>query len=141
MNLFFPLMRTLRFALAAVALAMIPEAARSQSTPAKADTSRIDVTGKWNFNIESPVQGTPTVTFTVKGDSLKGQYISNAIGTHDFVGTIKGRTLSFAFPAESGGQSFDMAFTVKVDDVDSMSGSIDFSGLATGTFWAKRAKP
>src|SRR4051812_43404033 len=81
-HLFFPLMRTLRFFLAALSLAMIPAAARAQSAPAKPDTSRIDVTGKWNFSIETPVQGTPTGTFTVKGDSLKGQYISQALGTH-----------------------------------------------------------
>ena len=134
-------MRTLRLLIAATALAMIPVSARSQSTPAKPDTSRIDVTGKWNFNIETPVQGSPMVSFTVKGDSLKGQYVSNAIGTHDFVGTITGRTLNFAFPAESGGQSFTMAFTAKVEDADTMSGTIDFSGMATGTFSAKRAKP
>jgi hypothetical protein len=134
-------MRTLRFFLAALSLALIPAAAHAQSTPAKADTSRIDVTGKWNFNIETPMQGSPTVTFTVKGDSISGQYISNAIGTHDFVGTIKGRTLTFSFPAESGGQRFDMSFVAKVQDVDSMSGTIDFSGMADGTFTAKRAKP
>jgi hypothetical protein len=134
-------MRTLRILVSAAALAFVPAAARAQSSAAKPDTAKIDVTGKWNVNIESPVQGTPTITLAQKGDSLSGQYISNAIGTHDFVGTIKGRTLSFSFPAESGGQSFVMAFTGKLDDADSMSGSIDFSGMATGTFTAKRAKP
>ena len=133
-------MRPIRLVAALLALAL-PAAARSQSNPAKPDTSKIDVTGKWNFNIETPVQGTPTVTFTVKGDSLKGQYISNALGTHDFVGTIKGRTLNFSFAAESGGQSFTMAFTAKVEDADTMGGTIDFSGMANGTFSAKRAKP
>ena len=135
-------MKTLRFFVAALGLAMIPTAAaRAQASGAKADTSRIDVTGKWNFNIETPVQGSPTVTFTVKGDSLKGQYISNALGTHDFVGTIKGRTLTFSFPAESGGQRFDMSFTAKVQDAESMSGTIDFSGMADGTFTARKTKP
>jgi hypothetical protein len=135
-------MRTLRtLAFAAIALATISAAGRAQSTPAKPDTAKIDVTGKWNVNIESPVQGTPVITFKQKGDSISGQYISNAIGTHDFVGTIKARTLSFSFPAESGGQSFVMAFTGKLDDADTMSGTIDFSGMATGTFSARRAKP
>src|SRR6185436_8449065 len=124
----FHVMRTIRFVFAALSLAIIPAAAHAQSAPAKPDTTKIDVTGKWNFSIETPVQGTPTVTFTVKGDSVKGQYVSSALGTHDFAGTIKGRTLNFAFPAESGGQSFTMAFTAKVDDADSMSGTIDFSG-------------
>jgi hypothetical protein len=131
-------MRTLRFVVAA--LALIPLAVHAQSTPAKPDTN-VNVTGKWNVNIESPVQGTPVITFTQKGDSISGQYISNAIGTHDFTGTIMGRTLTFAFPASSGGQDFVMAFTGKVDDAESMSGTIDFSGMATGTFTAKRAKP
>src|SRR4051812_46957293 len=135
-------MRTLRtLAFAAIAFATISAAGRAQSTPAKPDTVKIDVTGKWNVNIESPVQGTPVITFKQKGDSISGQYISNAIGTHDFVGTIKARTLSFSFPAESGGQSFVMAFTGKLDDADTMSGTIDFSGMATGTFSARRAKP
>ena len=133
-------MRSLRSVVALLGLAMIPAAAQSQTTASKPDTSRIDVTGKWNFNIETPVQGTPTVTFTVKGDSLKGQYISNALGTHDFIGTIKGRTLLFAFDASSGGQDFTMAFTAKVEDAETMSGTIDFSGMANGTFTAKKVK-
>jgi hypothetical protein len=135
-------MRTLRtLALAALAVVAIPSAIRAQSAPAKPDTAKVDVSGKWNVNIESPVQGTPVITFKQKGDSLSGQYISQAIGTHDFVGTIKARTLTFSFPAESGGQSFVMAFTGKLDDADTMTGTIDFSGMATGTFSAKRAKP
>jgi hypothetical protein len=126
---------------AAVALAMIPALARSQSAPATIDTSKVDVTGKWNFNLESPVQATPTVTFTQKGDSISGQYVSNAMGTKPFVGTVKGRVVTFSFGAESGGQSFTMAFTGKIEDPDTMSGTIDFSGFAQGTFSAKRAKP
>jgi hypothetical protein len=135
-------MRSYRFLLATViALAMIPAAARAQTTPPKADTSRIDVTGKWAFNIIEPFSGTPTVTFTQKGDSISGQYVSNALGTHGFVGTQKAGKIAFAFDAESGGQRFTMAFTGKLDDADTMSGSIDFSGMAQGTFSAKRVKP
>ena len=135
-------MRTLRtLALIALTFVAVPASLRAQSTPAKPDTAKIDVTGTWNVSIESPVQGTPVITFKQKGDSISGQYISNALGTHDFAGTIKARTLTFSFPAESGGQSFVMAFTGKLDDADTMTGTIDFSGMATGTFSAKRAKP
>ena len=134
-------MRIHRSIIAAIALAIVPAVARSQATPAKPDTAKVDVTGKWNFNIETPFSGTPTVTFAQKGDSISGKYISNALGTHDFVGTIKAGKIAFAFDAESGGQRFTMSFTGKLDDADSMSGSIDFSGMAQGTFSAKRAKP
>ena len=134
-------MRIPRFLLvAAIALALISPVAQAQTVPAKADTARIDVTGKWAFSIE-PFSGTPTITFTQKGDSISGQYVSNALGTHGFVGTHKAGKIAFAFDAESGGQRFTMAFSGKLDDADTMSGTIDFSGMADGTFSGKRVKP
>lgn len=134
-------MRALRTLLAAFSLAIIPPVAEAQSTPAKSDTARVDVTGKWAFNIESPFRGTPTVTFTQKGDSISGKYASNALGNRDFVGTMKAGKIAFSFGAESGGQNFTMSFAGKLDDPDTMSGAIDFSGMATGAFSAKRVKP
>ena len=133
-------MRSLRILLAAFALAT-PATAYAQGTPAKPDTAKIDVTGKWAFTLESPFPGTPTVTFKQKGDSVSGQYISSVLGTRDFVGTAKGRDVAFSFSAESGGQTFVMAFAGKLGDADTMTGSIDFSGMAQGTFSAKRVKP
>ena len=133
-------MRSLRFIIAALAVALVPAVTHAQSTPAKADTSKIDVTGRWNFSVEM-FNATPTVTFVQKGDSITGQYVSNSLGTHDFKGTVKGRAIAFSFPAESGGQSFTMAFTGKIEDADTMTGSIDFSGMAQSSFAAKRAKP
>ena len=135
-------MRTLRLALAAIALTIAPAVAHSQSaaTAAKPDTGKVDVTGKWSFYIEM-FSATPTVTFTQKGDSITGQYISATLGTKDFTGTVKGRVIAFSFPAESGGQSFVMAFSGKVDDADTMSGNIDFSGMAQSAFSGKRVKP
>jgi hypothetical protein len=137
-------MRVLRTLLTAGALAIVPGFAVAQSTPAtpaKADSAKVDLTGKWAFNIEQPFAGTPTVNFTQKGDSISGQYISNALGTHNFAGTAKGGAVVFSFRAESGGQGFVMAFVGKLHDADTMSGTIDFSGMASGTFSAKRVKP
>jgi hypothetical protein len=133
-------MRAIRTLFAALSLAIIPAVAHSQSTPAKADTSKTDVTGKWAFNLESPFPGTPTVTFKQKGDSISGQYISQVLGTKDFVGTAKAGKVDFAFAAESGGQSFTMTFAGKLSDADTMTGTLDFSGMANGTFSAKRVK-
>ena len=134
-------MRALRLLCTAAALALVPAVAHSQSSAAsKPDTGKVDVTGKWSFYIEM-FNATPTVTFTQKGDSITGQYISATLGTKDFKGTVKGRTITFSFPAESGGQTFNMAFTGKVDDADTISGNIDFSGMAQSAFSGKRAKP
>lgn len=134
-------MRTLRFLLAAALVAAVPSVSRAQDTPVRSDTAKIDVTGKWQFNIETPFPGTPTVTFVQKGDSVSGQYISSALGTKDFVGVVKARVVTFSFAAESGGQNFVMAFSGKIEDADTMRGDIDFSGMAQGTFSAKRIKP
>jgi hypothetical protein len=119
-----------------------PVVAIAQAAP-RSDTTRVDIVGKWAFSVQSDVgSGTPTVTFaTQKGDSITGRYSSQALGEHDFVGTYKGGKIAFGFTAEAGGQSFSMAFAGAVDDKDSMSGAIDFAGMATGTFSGKRIKP
>lgn len=136
-------MRALRILVAAAVLAAIPAVSPAQSTPAKADTAKaVDVTGKWAFTLEGPFTGSPTIVFTSqKGDSVSGQYISQAIGTHNFTGTLKAGKIAFSFSAESGGQSFVMAFTGKVEDADTMKGDIDLSGMAQMTFTGKRIKP
>jgi len=105
------------------------------------DTSKVDVTGKWAFTVQSDVgNGTPTVTFKQKGDSITGRYSSMALGERDFVGTVKNKKITFGFTAEAGGQSFSMSFAGTIDGPDAMSGSIDFAGMATGAFAGKRVK-
>jgi hypothetical protein len=69
-------MRAIQKFLLLLAIALAPATTHAQSTPAKADTAKIDVTGKWAFTLETPFPGTPTVTFTQKGDSISGTYTS-----------------------------------------------------------------
>jgi hypothetical protein len=138
----YPIMRAIRTLKFSLLLALaLPIAASAQATP-KPDTVKVDVTGKWAFSVQSDVgSGTPTVTFVQKGDSVSGRYSSQALGERDFVGTYKAGKISFSFTAEAGGQSFTMSFAGAIDDRDSMSGAIDFAGMATGTFSGKRVKP
>ena len=104
-------------------------------------TKPVDVTGKWTVNVVSDAgSGTPTVTFNQTGDSLSGHYSSQNLGERDFVGTIKDGKIEFGFSAESGGQAFSMWFSGTVEGPDDMKGAIDFAGMATGTFTAKRQK-
>jgi hypothetical protein len=127
--------RTIDAAVVAAAIAMLPSAASAQA-------AKTDVTGKWSFTVESPAgTGTPTVTFKQQGDTISGRYISQALGEKDFTGTLKDGKISFSFDAESGGQAFTMLFTGALDGADAMKGSIDFSGMATGSFAGKRQKP
>jgi hypothetical protein len=134
-------MRPIQKFLLLLVVAFVPATIHAQSTPAKADSAKVDVTGKWAFTLETPFPGTPTVTFTQKGDSISGTYTSQVLGTKEFVGTAKAGTVRFSFSAESGGQNFVMSFVGKLDGADAMAGTLDFSGMADGTFSAKRVKP
>jgi len=100
-----------------------------------------DITGKWAFTVNTDAgSGTPTVTFTQKGDSLSGHYSSQVLGEHDFKGTLKDGKVAFAFSADVEGQQFTMSFSGTMDGADGMKGSVDLGGMATGTFTGKRQK-
>ena len=119
--------------LALVACATLAAPLAAQDS--KPDTAKVDITGAWSFTVQSPAgTGNPSVIFKQQGDSISGTYRSQALGNHDFKGTLKAGKIQFAFDAESGGQAFVMAFSGTVDSKTSMKGSIDFSGMATGAF-------
>ena len=131
-------MRVLRTVLGLLAFAiLLPAELRAQG-----EKKPVNVTGKWSFTVTSDVgSGTPTVTFTQKGDSLTGRYSSQALGEREFAGTLKDGKIAFGFSAESGGQAFSMSFSGTLDGSDAMKGTIDFAGMATGTFTGKRQVP
>ncbi len=127
--------RRLLLTAAAIGVAAIPSLAPAQEKKA-------DVTGRWSMTVESEAgAGTPTVTFKQSGDTISGRYSSQALGERDFTGTLKDGKIEFGFTAEVGGQQFTMSFSGTWDGADAMKGTIDFSGMATGTFSAKRLKP
>ena len=80
------------------------------SARGSAQTSKIDVTGKWLFSVQTDA------------------------GT----GTLKGKDIKFSFKADAQGTALDVTYTGTVEDKDSLKGTVDLGGLATGTFTAKR---
>ncbi len=53
------------------------------------DASRIDVPGKWTFQVETQAgSGTPTVTLKQSGDTLTGHYSSTTLGEADLTDNI-----------------------------------------------------
>jgi hypothetical protein len=129
--------RTLLLAVLVVAGVFLPgETAR----PAAAqDTARIDVTGKWVFDVTTSAgSGMPTVTFKLAGDSLTGHYSSTNLGEADLTGTVKGRDIQFRFVGTVQGMSVNVAYMGTIEDNDAMKGTLDIAGLAQGTFTGKR---
>jgi hypothetical protein len=100
--------------------------------------AKVDVTGKWLFNVETAAgSGTPVMTFKQDGEKLTGHY-SGQLGEADLTGTVKGQDIEFKFAAEIQGQTLNAIYTGTVDGKDSMKGKVSLVGLGDGTFTAKR---
>lgn len=92
-----------------------------------------NITGKWVLDVQTDAgSGTPTVTFKQDGEKLTGHY-SGQLGEVDITGTIKGTAFSFSFTGDLQGQQFKVTYTGTAEK-DTMKGSLDLGGLATGTF-------
>lgn len=102
--------------------------------------AKIDVTGKWIFEVTTDVGGTttPTITFKQDGENLTGHYSSETLGEADFTGTLKGQAIAFSFNVDMQGQALGVRYEGTVDSATTMKGTIDLSGLANGTFTAKK---
>jgi hypothetical protein len=106
---------------------------------AGAQTSKVDVTGKWTFAVQTDAGGgTPTVTLKQDGEKLTGHYSSQNLGEADLTGTVKGQDIKFSFSADAQGTTFTVTYTGTIENKDSMKGTVDIGGVAQGTFTAKR---
>lgn len=104
-----------------------------------AQAAKIDVTGKWAFTVQTDAgTGSPTVTLKQDGEKLTGHYSSATLGEADLTGSVKGQDIKFSFTADAQGTSLSVTYTGTIENKDAMKGSVDLSGLATGTFTAKR---
>src|SRR5689334_19106056 len=118
----------------ATALAAIVIAAAAVAGQA----SKVDVTGKWTFNVETSAgSGTPTITLKQDGDKLTGHY-SGQLGEADLTGTVKGQDIAFKFSVDAQGNNLDCTYTGTVEGKDALKGKVNIAGLADGTFTAKK---
>ena len=99
--------------------------------------ARVDVTGKWAFNVETSAgAGSPTMTFRQDGEKLTGHY-TGTFGEADLTGTVKGADITFAFNVDAQGTAIKEVYTGTVDR-DTMKGKLVIEGLGEGTFTANR---
>jgi hypothetical protein len=107
------------------------------STARGAAQAKVDVTGKWAFNVETSAgAGAPTFTFKQDGEKLTGHY-TGTFGEADLTGTVKGADITFSFTVDAQGNSLKETYTGTVDK-DTMKGKLVIEGLGEGTFTAKR---
>jgi hypothetical protein len=99
--------------------------------------AKVDVTGKWAFNVETSAgAGTPTFAFKQDGEKLTGHY-TGTFGEADLTGTVKGADITFSFTVDAQGNSLKETYTGTVDK-DTMKGKLVIEGLGEGTFTAKK---
>ena len=98
-----------------------------------------DISGKWLFSVVTDAgTGTPTVTLKQSGDSLTGHYSSQLLGEADLTGSVKGKEFTFSLEASVQGTSVTVTYAGTIESKDSLKGTVDLAGAASGTFTAKR---
>jgi hypothetical protein len=101
--------------------------------------SKINVTGKWLFQVETSAgSGTPTVTLKQDDEKLTGHYSSTNLGEAELNGTVKANTIQFSFVANVQDMQIDVAYSGTVESNDAMKGTVTLGGVGQGTFTAKR---
>jgi hypothetical protein len=119
-------------------MAAIVLVACSVSIVASAQAEKVNVTGKWLFNVETGAgSGTPTMTFTQDGEKLTGKYMGQ-FGEADLTGTVKGQDIAFSFNVDAQGTMVNFKYTGTIENKDALKGKVEIVGLGEGTFTAKR---
>jgi hypothetical protein len=93
-----------------------------------------DITGKWTFQVETPLgSGSPTFVFKQTGEKLTGTY-NGAFGTAELIGKVTGDDIEFSFEAMIQDQKAKIVYKGKIESPDKMKGSVDFTGLGSGSW-------
>jgi hypothetical protein len=100
--------------------------------------AKLDVTGKWTFNVETSAGGgTPNITLKQDGEKLTGHY-SGQLGEADLTGSIKGPDFTFVFTVDFQGNALQCTYKGSAESKDALKGTLNIAGLGDGTFTAKR---
>ena len=97
-----------------------------------------DLTGNWGFAVVTENgTGTPAVTLKQTGEKLTGTYESRMMGSRSIAGTVVGDSVRFTLQA-SDPEGVSLDFRGVVVTKDSLAGIVDFGGMGSATFSARR---
>jgi hypothetical protein len=103
-----------------------------------AGQAKVDVSGTWAFDVQTDAgAGAPTMTFKQDGEKLTGHY-TGTFGEADLTGTVKGNDITFSFTADFSGTPLTSAYKGTIENATSMKGTLEISGVGSGTFTAKK---
>jgi len=108
------------------------------SCAAAVSAEPFDLSGNWDFQVTtSQGSGTPTFVFKQDAEKLTGTY-KGLLGEADLAGTVSGNKLKFSFTGRAQGTDFTVTYEGEIESSDSVKGTIDLGGMASGTFTGKR---
>ena len=114
---------------------------QSTPAPAKPGSTPATLTGQWVMSLDISGMGaaTPTLDLRQDGEKISGTY-TGRYGTYPLQGTLKDRTLTFAFTMSAEGTDVTMSFAGEVAGDGSLKGTAEIPGLGSATWTAKREK-
>jgi hypothetical protein len=93
-----------------------------------------DISGKWTFQVETQLgSGSPTFVFKQSGEKLTGTY-NGTFGTAELTGKVTGDDIEFFFEAMIQDQKAKIVYKGKIESPGTMKGTVDFSGLGSGSW-------
>lgn len=100
-----------------------------------------DLTGRWSLAVVTENgTGYPTLDITQTGDSVKGSYVSNAMGSRTITGVVRGDSVRFVLSSSMGGEGVVLTYMAHIVNADSLNGVVDFAGMGGATFTGRRQK-
>lgn len=102
-----------------------------------ATTGSSNVTGTWNFTIDTP-QGpnNPSAVLKQDGENLTGTYKGRR-GDTALTGTVKGNAISFGFKVNPQGQEIQITYSGTVE-ANTMKGTVKFGDMGEVPFTGKK---
>jgi hypothetical protein len=93
-----------------------------------------DISGSWQASVKmsSGQSGSPNFVFKQSGSKLSGTYFG-AFGSADVVGSVTGNSVRFSF----GIATLQARYVGKISG-NTMQGTVDYGGQASGTFTATK---
>jgi hypothetical protein len=100
-----------------------------------------DLTGRWNLAVVTENgTGYPVLQLTQTGDSIKGTYTSNAMGSRTVQGIVYGDSMRFVLSSSMGGEGIVLTYLARIVTADSLDGAVDFGGMGGAKFSGARQK-
>jgi hypothetical protein len=103
-------------------------------------TGMADISGVWNFNVETPAgTGTPVFTLKQEGEKVTGTY-KGQFGEAPVTGTVKGSDITLTLKVSPQGEEITVTYTGKLTSKDTMGGKAVFGSMGEGA-WTAKKKP